>query len=422
MRKLSYIIIIFILAVQILPAEKVTLSECYKSVIKYYPAAKQLEYQKTISDLKIRNLNSKYYPDMNLIGQATYQSDVTKLDFPNLIFKFPEQYKDQYKIGINVDQLIWDGGIISNSKDVEYVQSAASLKKIESDLYNLKQKINEIYFSILILKIKINQLEITKNDLTEKLNTIKVRINNGILLQSNADILEAEILKLQQTEDDLTTNVSNMIGTLNILTNSSYSTDDEFEIPEITNNQYSDSSKLRLEYEMFELNRKSLDAVQGLNDAKLYPKISIFGQGMYGRPGFNIFEPDFQTFYIVGIKASWNIWNWNTGERDNEILKIQKDILTSQEDQFSLNLSIAIHSQINDIDKLGRTIEKDKQIIDLRQKIVAQASSQFDNGVITAIEYVSEVNSKSIAEQSLEIHKIELIQAKINYLTLIGKM
>ena len=422
MRLIISIYVLLAFTLQLFSANKVTLNECYESAIKNYPIVKQIEYQKNISELKIENLNSKYLPELNLFGQATYQSDVTRIEIPFPGIVIPQQDKDQYKAGINVDQLIWDGGIISNSKNVEIAQSSATQKSIETDLYNLKQKINDIYFSIIILKIKISQLEITKSDLFEKLNTIKVRISNGVLLQSNADILEAEILKIQQAQDDLMTNVASLVKSLIILTKNPYDPTDEFEIPTIGYYPYPDTSRFRKEYELFALNKVSLDAVQGLNNAKYYPKISLFGQGMYGRPGFNLFDPDFQTFYIVGIKATWNLWNWNITSRDNEVLKIQKDILTSQEELFSMNLSIALQNQINEIDKLERMIEKDKQIIELRKKIVAQASNQLDNGVITATEYLTEVNAKSIAEQSLEIHKIELVKANVNYLTLIGKM
>ncbi|TAL68571.1 MAG: hypothetical protein EPN82_09840 [Bacteroidetes bacterium] len=422
MRQYIPILISFIITIQLHSEVRVTLKDCYESAIKNYPAMKQLEYQRTISGLKIENLNTKYYPDLNLIGQATYQSDVTKIDIPFPGIVIPRQEKDQYKIGVNLEQLIWDGGIISNAKDVEKAQSAATIKNIEVDIYNLKQKINDIYFNILILKAKISQLEITKSDLFEKLNTIKVKINSGVLLQNNGDILEAEILKLQQTQDDLMTNNASLVKSLNILTKNNYDPTDVFEYPDAVYFTFPDTSKFRLEYELFNLNKVSLDAVQGLNDTKYYPRISLFGQGMYGRPGFNLFEPDFQTYYIVGVKASWNIWNWNTTSRDNEIVKIQKEIVNSQEELFSMNLSIALHSQENEIDKLERTIEKDKQIIELRKKIVAQTSSQLDNGIITATEYVAEVNAKTLAEQSMEIHIIELVKAKINYLTLIGKM
>ncbi len=426
---MEYIVKIFItisvsiiFTFQLYSANKVTLNDCYESAIKNYPTVKQIEYQKNISELKIENISSKYLPELNLFGQATYQSDVTKIVIPFPGIVIPQQDKDQYKAGISVDQLIWDGGIVSNSKEVEAAQSSATQKSIEADLYNLKKIINDIYFNILIIRIKIGQLEITKSDLFEKLNTIKVRISNGVLLQSNADIIEAEILKIQQAQDELFTNAASLINSLNILTKNSYELSDDFELPVPSYAPYPDTSRFRKEYELFSLNKTSLDALQGLNNAKYYPKLSVFGQAMYGRPGFNMFNPDFQTFYIVGIKASWNLWNWNITSRDNEALKIQKDILNTQEELFAMNLSISLQTHINEIDKLERMIEKDKQIIELRKKIVAQTSSQLDNGIITATEYVAEVNAEAFAVQSLEIHKIELVKTKVNYLTILGKM
>ena len=419
-----YIKILFLtfLVYNAFSADKITLEQCYQLAEKNYPAARQIEEQKSVSDLKIKNFNAKYYPGLNLFGQATYQSDVTKVNLPpQFPITIPYLTKDQYRFGVSVDQLIWDGGAIGDSKALERVQSDAAQTGIEVELYNLRQKINDSYFNVILLRKKQEQLEITKADLVSKLTTIRIKVYNGVLLGNNADILDVEIQKIEQTGEEVQAGIKTSIYALEQLLNSNIGDSTYFELPSPDFGDTAETEHLRKEYRLFSLNKSGLDAMQELNSSSYYPKIAAFAQYMYGKPGFNMFNPDFQTFYIVGLKASWNIWDWNTTSRENEILKIQKDIVNSQEDVFSLNLSIALKNYLNEIDKLENLIEQDKQIIILRHKIVEQASSQLDNGVITATEYVADVNAESQARLALEVHNVELVRAKVNYLTQAGK-
>jgi outer membrane protein TolC len=422
-KKIIKILVILFWIYPSFSADKITLEQCYQLAEKNYPVARQIEEQQLVSDLKIKNLNAKYYPDLNLFGQATYQSDVTRIDLtPFPAIKIPFLTKDQYRVGFNVDQLIWDGGAIGDSKALESVQSDASQKSVEVELYNLRQRINEAYFNVILMRKKQEQLDITKADLVDKLTTIRIKVYNGVMLGSNADILDVEIQKIEQSTQEVQAGIKTSVFALEQLINANISDSTFFELPAPEFEEIKDTMQLRKEYQLFSLNKSSLDAMQELNSSKYYPKIAAFGQYMYGKPGFNMFNPDFQTFYIVGLRASWDIWDWNSTNRENEILNIQKDILNSQEDVFSLNLSIAMKNYLNEINKLNNLIEKDKQIIMLRQKIVGQASSQLDNGIITATEYVADVNAESQARLALEVHNVELIRAKVNYLTQAGKM
>jgi len=129
---------------------------------------------------------------------------------------------------------------------------------------------------------------------------------------------------------------------------------------------------------------------------------------------------EFKEYYMVGAKLSWNIWNWNQNHTDRKIIDIQKDIINSQKDIFEKNLRISAEKQMGDIRKLQSLIEKDNELIELRDKIVKTYSSQLDNGIITSTEYLTEVNNQLQARLTMESHKIQLIQAKINYLTLTG--
>ncbi len=420
----KFITIFLFTVTSVLFAENLTLETCYKLSKENYPTIKQLKNYQIIAQLRVSNLNTAYYPEIQLVGQAQYQSDVTKveLNFPTIIpgFKMPtlpEQKKDQYKIGFNINQLIWDGGIVSNQKDLELAQAELNKQNVETDLFSLKQRVNDAFFTTLLLQKKIKILEESKNDLTERLKTIKVKVDAGAILSTNASIISAEILKLEQNISELSASSQTMLQVLGELINKNLNDEITLEMPAIS---IENGKSKRPEFETFRLSKENLERTKSLVDSKNNPKFSAFVQAMYGRPGLNMFDNTFQPFYVAGLKASWNVWNWNTANRETQILDQQKEILTSQEEAFSKNLNIAGHKYLNDIERLMSAIDKDKQIIELRESIVSQVSNQLDNGAITSTEYISEFTQKSIAKLNLETHKIEMEQAKAAYYTLLG--
>jgi len=155
---------------------------------------------------------------------------------------------------------------------------------------------------------------------------------------------------------------------------------------------------------------------------KTKPKLSAFAQVGYGRPGFNMFYTDFDKFYLVAARLNWNIWDWKQSNRESQIYEIQSNIIENQKETFNKNLQISAEKELSDIQKYDELIKQDNEIITLREKIVNTASSQLDNGIITSSEYMSEHNNSLQAKLNLEIHKIQLMKAKVDYLNLTGNM
>lgn len=408
----------------ILAQEQINLYDCYKLAIDNYPQKQQIPLQKSISDIKIRNYYNGYLPEIQLFGQAQYQSDATKIAvslpaFPDLKLKLPEMSLDQYKIGVNINQVIWDGGIIANQEDLEISQILIDSTKIEVDLYNIKQRVNDLFFGILIINKKIDICNNAINDLNNKYNNINSKVNNGVILQSNADILRAEIIKLEQTYLELKSNKTSFFDMLSILLNKKIDTNSVLVVPDSFSN-VNKNNKSRIEYSLFDYSKQGLQETKSLIQSKYYPKFSAFFQGVYGKPGLNMFDQEFKAYYIVGLKASWNIWNWYQSNREEEIISLQQKLIDIQENTFTINLDVYLTKYLNDIDKLSILINKDNEIISLKESIVKQYSSQLENGVITSSEFLTEFNSKILSNINLEIHKLELIQTKINYLTQLG--
>ena len=173
---------------------------------------------------------------------------------------------------------------------------------------------------------------------------------------------------------------------------------------------------------VFDLQILKLKKSESLLGVKTMPKLAAFGQLGYGKPGLNMLSNEFDSFYMFGAKLNWNFWNWNQNKREKQILELQSDVLNTQKELFNRNLKILMEKNINDMNKYDELILQDQQIIALREKIVQTASSQLENGTITATEYLTELNAKVQAELNLKTHTLQQLKAKVDYLTTKGSM
>lgn len=400
--------------------DAVTLKECYRIAYENHPNSKQKEYYKSISSLKLENIGVNFLPQISVKGQATYQSEVTELIVSNPMFQPPVINKDQYRLTMDVRQLIYDGSNTSSLKNTESKQVLVDEQKVEVDLFSLKQRINDLYFSVLLFQqgVKVNQLLI--NDLKSRISETESRVKNELTLPADLYILQAQLLQTEQDMQNLNTDreaslkmLSELIG-YNIPVSSVL--DFPVHQPVVFNNDFT----ARPEYKLFEYQKNQLSSYDDVISSRVLPKLSAFGQAGVGRPGLNMLDNDFKPFYTVGINLTWNPINWGSDNNDKQIQQINQKIVDSQKETFDKNVKVSLEKYISDIEKYENLIVKDKELIDLREKIVAATYSQLQNGTITSTVYLTELNNKTQTQLMLETHKLQLLQAKINYLTTKG--
>lgn len=414
-------ILIFLIPAAASGQGNLSLDSCYKKAFANDPTFMQKFMVKTISDLKIKNLSTAYYPQLSLNGQATYQSDVTTL--PILIpgMDIPALDKDGYKATLDLTQTIYDGGYTKKQKDLETISLQLDQQSIESDIYKVKEKINTLYFNILLFQENKDLLTVLKEDINNKLKKIKSGIKNGISLESNANSLEAEMLKIDQQVVELDANITSAFKMLGDYLNSPVPESTKLLLPSVNTGKGGYDNN-RMEMKVFDLQMLKLKKSESLLDVKTMPKLAAFGQLGYGKPGLNMLANEFDSFYMFGAKLSWNFWNWNQNKREKQILELQSNILNTQKELFNRNLKILMEKNISDMNKYDELISQDQQIIALREKIVQTASSQLENGTITATEYLTELNAKVQAELNLKTHTLQQLKAKVDYLTTKGSM
>ncbi len=397
------------------------LEYCHTQAINNYPLIKQKDLLKSSTDYKIKNLNVNYLPQIYLNGQATYQSDVTQIPINIPGMSIPELNKDAYKVTLDVNQIVYDGGLTKYQKNIEKTTLLLDEQNLDIELYKVKDRVNQLYFNILLMQENEKLLKVMQAEMKSKLAKMEAVIKGGIALENNADILKAELIKIDQQLIEIITGKTASIQMLGELINKKITEKTTFILPEPMVN-INDTTNNRLEFKYFDLQKGKIYQTKNLSVSKIMPRVSVFGQAGYGRPGLNMFTTNFDSYYMVGAKLSWNLWNWNQSKNEKNILDIQSSIIDSQKELFAMNLKMANFKDNADIKKYSALIEKDNEIITLKTKIAKNTSFQLDNGIITATEYTTELNSELQAKLNLELHKIQLALSKINYLNNLGKL
>ena len=392
-----------------------SLDSCYALAKNNYPLIKKHELITKSKDYLLENIAKGLLPQINIAGQASYQSDVTT--FPKSIPGVPVLSKDQYKIYAEVNQPIYDGGIIKEQKRIQEANSVVEEQQLEVELYKLKDRINQLYFGILLIDEQLKQNALMKDDIQLGLNKINAQIANGTALRSNADLLKAELLKVGQQSIELESNRTGLTDMLGLFINRSIDENTVFNKPP---GIISSMEIKRPELSLFDSRSKMLDAQNNLITAQNNPKISFFAQGGFGKPAFNILSNDFDPFYIGGVRLSFPLTGFYTTKNNRSLIELKKQNINVEKETFLFNTQFTLRQQSADVTKLQQFLKLDDEIIPLRESVKKAALAQLENGVINSGDYLREVNAEDNAKQTKILHEIQLLLAQYKVLNTTG--
>ena len=400
--------------------DRLTLSQTYDLAQKNYPVIKQKALVEQTANITIENLQKGFLPQLTVNGQGTYQSDVTgfNISFGGINIQPPD--KDQYKVVGDLNQLIYDGGVIRQQKVAAQLNADVQQQQVEVELYQLKDRVNQVYLSILFLDEEIKQASLTKQDILSGIKRVDVQVKNGVALRSGLNQLQAQSLQNDQRTIELKETRKGLIQTLALFLNQSLNEETiAFERPVVNVN--GDSSISRPELKLYN-DQSSLALHQSkLITSKNLPKVSLFAQGGYGKPGLDFLKNESVWFYTGGVRFTWPFGGLYTIKKEKQQTEVNKEMIDVQKETFILNTNTTLKKQWSEIEKYIQIEGRDEEIIDLREQVKKASLAQLENGVITADDYLRMVNEEDQARQSLIIHQIQLLQAQINYLTTLGK-
>lgn len=394
--------------------EPLTLQDCYDFAHDNFPLLKQNALFEKQTELDKKVVENNKMPKFDLAAQATYQSDVIALPItlPPTMGSISPPNKDQYKATLSVNQLIYSGGVIQSSLDVKDAALEVQKAETEVSLYQLKQQINQMYFSILLLQEKKPLLKAKEDLLNDKLEELRSAIRNGMVTPNSDKIIEIELVKTHQQFIEIEANRKALLSSLSTLIGKEIPLETALQNPSIS--QQISGEIMRPELELFKLKQAQITSAEKLFEKQNSPKLVAFATGGYGNPGLNMLDNSFQPFYIVGLKASWNIYDFKLAENKQKSLAINKEIIANKEEVFRLNTKIEIEKTNTEIEKIEALIVTDSEIIEMRRVVLKSLESQLKNGVITPTTYTTEVTNLFQSENSLKTHEIQLLLAKAN--------
>jgi outer membrane protein TolC len=399
--------------------QTLNLDTCQKKAKNNYPLLKQYGLIEKTADYNLSNANKAYLPQVSLLAKATYQSDVTAIpenlgqvltQLSGQPVSFPVLSKDQYQAALEVNQLVWDGGVVNAQKKMIKASSEAEKQKLEVDLYALNDRINNLFFGVMLIKEQLNVNRILQDELARNYQRMQSYLKNGLIQQADLDAVKVEQINAAQQETDLKSVLKSYCQMLSVFTGLQVNENTELEKPLLPVVNENIQNK-RPELSLFESQKNVLESQKKTIVAGNLPKIGLFIQGGYGRPGFDFFNNDFTSFYIGGVRLSWNISGFYT--QKNELKKIetgQKNVDIMKE-TFLFNTNLLTTQQLNEIEKLRSTLKNDEEIILLRNNIKKAAEAKFQNGTITTTDLLREINAENIARQTRTLHEIQLYMA-----------
>lgn len=411
-----------------LQAQKIlTLKECYTQAMTTNALAGEKEAYSNISRIKDNNLLKGWLPTLDANGNIMYNSSVIdmssalgSLPIPGIANAIKPLPHEQYKITLDINQVIYDGGAIKGARALEKTDQSVNEKQTESDLYKLRGQINSYYFSLLLLSRQKELLNNYLDLISKRISSMQSALVNGVVIKSDIDVLTAEKINLEQQLNEIEIRKASLLKILSSLTGKEIDTSTVLMLPPQTGDLSNEIS--RPELQMFDLRKEQLAAGMKIIDSRRMPKAFGYATLGYGNPpGSNFFKDEFAPYYIVGAGIKWNIFDWNKTKNDKQIITLQQGILDNRKNDLSDNLKRMLESKNSEISSLKALIETDTKLIELRKRITASAESQYNNGIITATEYLNEMNSERQTLVNYEIHKINLGLARIEYLNISGK-
>ena len=402
--------------------QTITLNDCYQLSRENYPTIQKLDLLSKSEAYTLANANRAYFPQVSILGQATYQSEVTDLSKsvagvlplpPNI--SLPTIDKEQYKVVGEVSQLLYGGGAIRSQKAIAKAQTAVQTQAVETQLYNLKQRVSNLYFGALLIEAQLSQNRLNIETLESQRQKAEVALQNGTTLPSNVAELKAEILRVKMQTTEYEAAKATYLQMLSTFIGKEVTDVSQLVQPTPALPSQSLATPIaRPELKGFQLQESLLKAQEKQLNSEYMPKLNAFFQGGYGRPTLNILNNQADFYYITGVRLQWNLSPlYNLSSKKN-ILRLSRESLLADRDAFLRNTQLDLTQQSEQLKKLQKLIEQDKENVNLRQSIAQAAQVQLDNGVITTHEYLQKVNAQHLAQQTLLLHQIQLLQTQEN--------
>jgi outer membrane protein TolC len=400
---------------------QLTLEECQQLACENYPLIKQYDLIEQSMAFSVANVSKALLPQVSFGAQATYQSDVPS--FPEQMTQLYKQMgidmkglnKEQYKVALEVSQIVWDGGLIKAQKDISKTEGDVSIQSVETEMYKIKERVNQLYFGILMLREQAAQNGLLQELLQSNYENVASLVENGVALESDLSMVKAEQLTTSQQFTQIESMITAYCRMLSLMTGKQIAENEKFIKPNIENPDVSGTENDRPELKLFDAQSQQFEARKKAVIASTMPRLGLFAQGFYGYPGLNMFEDmmndKWSWNYLAGISLQWNFGSFYTKKGNLRKLQLAQQQVDSQRDVFLFNNNLQQLQQKSDIQKMNKLMADDEKIIKLRTEIRQSSEAKYANGTLTINDLLRDIITENQSSLTKTIHEIEYLRS-----------
>ena len=394
-----------------------TLEECQQAAERNYPLIRQYGLIEQTTELTVANIQKGWLPQVSASAQATLQSDVTA--FPDQMQKMYQTMgidmeglrKDQYRVGIDIQQTVFDGGTISSQKSIAREQGKVQSAQNEVNLYNVRKRVNEMYFGLLLIDEQIKLNADLQELLKQNEKKLASMLKNGTAAESDYQNVKAERLNVVQQATSLQSQKSALLRMLSAFCGVEVK---EAIKPVLSATVAEQQTEQRPELKAIDAQLRLADAQEKALNAAMMPKLGVFAQGYYGYPGYNMFEDmmsrKFSWNGMIGARLTWNIGALYTRKNDKAKIQLQRETAETSRDVFLFNNNLEQIQQNENIERYKKLMADDEEIISLRSSIRKAAESKLSHGIIDVNDLLKEINNENAARVGQSMHEIQMLK------------
>lgn len=400
-------------------ANSVELSACYRATRAHAALAAQpalLEQQRALRSAQIE---AGRLPDISVNGRATFQSENVDLGIDNPLFQSPNLPLFQYRISADAAYTVYDGGYRNALLEQENAAARVRSQSVETALYQLRERVNQPFFGVLLLRQKIALLESSKDELKQRITSLQGAVAAGARLKGDVDRLNIQVLRLESEIEQAHRAIRGMLDVLEQLTGQTYPDGVQLILP--TTPEILPADIKRPELLGFQLQQEQTLHAEALLDARLKPKVGAFAQLGLGAPNpLNFFDDNLSPFGIVGVQVAWKIADWQHTRREKQWIEVQRQGIEVEKNYFLQQLNRLDGKYREDLAAIEAALRSQEAIAAMQESIRRESAAQLDQGVRTATDYLSDSNAILQTRLQLETLRLQARQLYIDFLTLKG--
>ena len=410
------LLLLSVLAVLFPAVRAQSLEECRQAAEHNYPIIRQYDLIARTTELTVRNIQKAWFPQISVTAQGSYQNKVTAWPenlqgmFAQMGVQLQGLNRDQYKVGIDVRQTLFDGGTIGSRREIARGEGAVQAAQTEVDLYKIGQRVHEMYFGLLLLDEQLRLNADVNALLRSNEAQLAAMLKSGTASAGDFENVKAERLSAEQQQTELLSQRQTLQRLLSLFCGIPV---DSIRRPAVPNLPSGENK--RPELRLFDCRLQLTDAQEKALDAQLLPQLGLFAQGYYGNPGLNLFEDMMKRRWswngIAGLKLTWNLSALYTHRNEKSKLRVQRELIENARQQFLFNNRLDETQQSENVRRFRALAQRDGEIIALRTAVRKAAESKLAHGIIDVNGLLREINKENAAKTQQAIHEIDMLKA-----------